>query len=168
MTVVEVAKSYLGRTELPQNSGWSDKLFQKKMEEVGWEKGQAYCSYFCELCYKEANQKDWWKLENLFHGSAVQTFKNFKNAGYQIFDKPFVGGLVIYKKYVKVKADWRGHAAICYEVIDDIYYRTYDANTTPDNQVGDQREGYIIAPKKKKLKKDVNDGLRFIGCIKIP
>jgi hypothetical protein len=168
MSVIDIAKKYIGIEELPQNSGWSDQAFQKKMEEVGWQKTQAYCSYFCELCYKEANQKEWWKLEKLFHGSAVQTLKNFKAAGYQILDKPFVGGLVIYQTYKGGKPDWTGHAAICFEVIDDVWYRTYDANTTPDGKTGDQRNGYIITPKKKKLKKDVTDGLRFIGCIKIP
>lgn len=167
MEVVEIAKKYIGIVEKPSNSGWNDEAFQKKMEEVGWEKGQAYCSYFTEMVFKEADQKSWWKLEKLFHGSSVQTYKNFKAAGYKIYDKPFQGALVIYQRYVNGKPDWRGHSAICTGVIDEQYYRTIDANTVKDNEVGDVREGYVVAPKKKKLKPNALNGLREIAFIKV-
>src|SRR5687767_6577875 len=118
-TVVDVAKKYIGIQELPKNSGWSDEAFQRKMEEVGWQKSQAYCCYLTELCFKEANQKDWWKLEKLFSGSTVQTFDNFKKAGYKISDKPFVGALVIWQTQKNGVPQWSGHAGIVTEVIND-------------------------------------------------
>jgi hypothetical protein len=52
--VIRVASSYVGQTETPNNSGFKDSVFQKKMEEVGWEKTLAWCSYFAELVFKEA------------------------------------------------------------------------------------------------------------------
>lgn len=42
MSVVEIAKSYIGKTEKPSNSGFNDKVFESKMEEVGFQKGQAW------------------------------------------------------------------------------------------------------------------------------
>lgn len=164
MSVVEVAKSYIGKTELPKNSGFSDEAFQKKMEEVGWQKSQAWCSFFTELCFKEANQRDWWKLEKLFSGSAVQTFKNFKSAGYKVSDKPIVGSLVIWQSQKNGVPQWTGHAGICAEVINDTSFKSVEANTIEDNASGDQREGYIVALKKRTVKK-VTNGLQILGFI---
>ena len=166
MSVVDIAKSYIGKTEKPNNSGFSDELFQKRMEEVGWEKGQAWCSFLVELFFKEANQRDWWKLENLFSGSAVQTFKNFKSAGYKISDKPLVGSIVIWQKQVNGKPSWQGHAGVVAEVINDTTFKSIEGNTILDNALGDQREGYIVALKKRTIKK-VQNGLQIIGFIKI-
>lgn len=164
MSVVEIAKKYVGKTEKPGNSGFNDVLFQKRMEETGWQKGQAWCAFFTELCFKEANQKEWWKLEKLFSGSAVQTFKNFKAAGYRISDKPVVGSLVIWQKYVNGKPSWMGHCGVCVEVLDDSTFKSIEGNTIEDNASGDQREGYIVALKKRTIKK-VQNGLQVLGFV---
>jgi len=166
MIVVEIAKKYLGKTEKPSNSGFSDELFQKRMEEVGWQKGQAWCAFLMELVFKEANQRDWWKLEKLFSGSAVQTFNNFKKAGYKISDKPVVGSLVVWQKQVNGKPHWSGHIGLTTEVINDTTFKSIEGNTIQDGASGDQREGYIVAQKKRTIKK-VNNGLQIIGFIVI-
>ena len=168
MSVVEIAKSYIGKTEKPSNSGFSDQAFQKKMEEVGWLKSQAWCSYFAELCFKEANQREWWKLEKLFSGSTITTFDNFQKAGYKISDKPFVGALVIWQtiKDGKPSPKRTGHAGIVADVINDTAFKSIEGNTIEDNASGDQREGYIVALKKRTVKQ-VQNGLQILGFIKI-
>lgn len=166
MSVIEIAKSYIGKTEKPGNSGFNDQLFQKKIEETGWEKSQAWCSYLVELCFKEADQRNWWKLEKLFNGSAVQTFNNFKKEGFKISNKPFPGALVIWQKQINGKPHWSGHAGIVTEVIDDTTFKSIEGNTIPDNSTGDSREGYIVAIKKRKVK-SVTNGLQVLGFIKV-
>lgn len=161
MNVIEIAKSYIGETEKPNNAGFNDQLFQKKMEEVGFIKGQAWCSYFAELCFKEANQKDWWKLEALFNASAVKTFDNFKKAEYKISDKPFVGALVIWQQQKAGKPQWQGHAGIVVEASGDTF-KSVEGNTND----GGGREGYIVALKNRKVQK-VTNGLQTLGFIKI-
>lgn len=162
MSVVDIAKGYIGKTEKPNNSGFNDQAFEKKMEEVGFVKGHAWCSYFAELCFKEANQRDWWKLEKLFSGSTVKTFQNFKGAGYKIKDKPFVGALVIWQTQKNGKPQITGHAGIVSEVIDETNFKSIEGNTND----GGSREGYIVAEKKRKVQK-VNNGLQVLGFIQI-
>ena len=41
--VVEIARKYLGQTEISGNKGFNDKLFEKRMKDVGWLPGLA-CS----------------------------------------------------------------------------------------------------------------------------
>jgi hypothetical protein len=166
MSVVEIAKKYIGKTEKPSNSGFSDELLQKRMEEVGWQKGQAWCSFLMELICKEADQKNWWKLEKLFSGSAVETFKNFKANGNKILDKPVVGSLVVWQKQINGKPHWSGHIGLVSEVINDTTFKSIEGNTIPDNASGDSREGYIVAQKKRTVKK-VTNGLQIIGFIKL-
>lgn len=166
MSVVDIAKSYVGKTELPQNSGFSDKIFEQKMKEVGFVKSHAWCSYFSELAFKEAYQRQWWELEKLFSGSTVQTFNNFKKAKYKISNKPFVGALVIWQTQKKGVPQSTGHAGVVVEVIDDTTFRSVEGNTVEDNASGDERNGYIVAIKKRKVKKVIN-GLQVMGFIHI-
>jgi hypothetical protein len=166
MSVVEIAKQYVGQKELPKNSGFNDALFQKRIEDAGWIKGQAWCAFFSEICFKEAAQKEWWKLEKLFSGSAVETFKNFKAAKYTISDKPFPGALVVWQSQKNGVPQWSGHVGVVSEVINDTTFKSIEGNTIEDNASGDQREGYIVALKKRTVKQ-VKNGLQVLGFIKV-
>lgn len=162
MSVVDIAKSYIGKTEKPNNSGFNEKVFEQKMEDVGFTKGQAWCCYFAELCFKEANKDRWFGLEGLFSASTVETFKNFKKAKYKISKKPVVGSLVIWQTQKNGKPHWTGHAGICVEVIDDTTFKAVEGNTNNDGG----REGFIVALKTRKIKQ-VKNGLQVLGFIKI-
>jgi hypothetical protein len=162
MTVVEIAKSYLGKTEKPNNAGFNDRIFEQKMEDVGFQRGQAWCCYFAELCFKEANQDRWFGIEGLFSASTVQTFQNFKKAKYKISQKPIVGSLVIWQNYKNDKPQWSGHAGIVVEVIDDVTFKSIEGNTNDDGS----REGYEVALKTRKVRQ-VKNGLQVLGFIKI-
>ena len=41
--IVEVAKRYIGQTEKPNNSGFTDALFEQRMKDTGWSKGASRC-----------------------------------------------------------------------------------------------------------------------------
>jgi hypothetical protein len=160
MSLLTVAKQYVGITELPNNSGWKDKDFEAKMRATGWNIGEAYCSYWVELCLKEAYPHQHRIWDKLCSGSAVQTFKNFKKAGYEISTAPVANSIVIWQQYKAGVASWQGHAGICTAAIDNQTFRTYEANTS----AAGSREGNIIAAKLRTTAKKAT-GLNTLGFI---
>ncbi len=162
MTLTEVAKKYIGKTEKPSNSGWYDAEFERRMKEVGWLMGQAWCSYFVELCFKEAYPDKYKKVQNLFDASAVKTFSKFKAGGFTISQVPVENSIVIWQHYSKGVAGWQGHASVCIKAIDAKTFKSIDGNTSGPS--GNQREGFIVAEKTKTIKK-VDNGLNLLGFI---
>jgi hypothetical protein len=160
--IVQVAKKYLGKEEKPSNTGWKDSEFERRMKEVGWLMGQAWCAYFVELSFKEAYPEEYKKLERCFDASAVKTFQKFKEAGYPISQTPVVGSIVVWQTQKSGKPHWTGHAAVCSEVIDDKTFKSIEGNTSASGS----REGYIVAEKLRKIQK-VTNGLQVLGFIKL-
>lgn len=145
MKAHEIARTYIGETELPKNSGFTHQAFASKMIDVGFQKGQAWCSYFGELCCVEAYPNKKAQLSSLFDASATKTLANFIKAGYTKHKIPEPGFIAIFQTYINGVADWTGHLCIVSEyLIGNIpMMRSIDGNT---NDVGG-REGYIVAEK---------------------
>lgn len=162
MTPVEVAKKYIGQTEKPKNSGFTDAEFEKKMYNVGFEKGHAWCAYFQELVFKEAYPEKFEELNKLFSGSTIQTFNNFAKAGYPVSYVPEVGALVIWQMVKEGKPQVTGHAGIVSEVTPE-GFKSIEGNTAQ----GGVREGFIVAEHNRKVLANVKVGLRIMGFIKI-
>lgn len=159
--IVRLAKSYIGKTETPNNSGFTDKKFETKMQEVGWIKTIAWCTFLCELIWTEACCDTVLRalLRKLFSGSATTTYKNFELDGtFKVGKEPRIGAIAIWRHGVS----WQGHAAIVTEVIDKVTFKTVEGNT---NDKGG-REGYIVAPKTRKTNNPfTNTGLNLVGFI---
>lgn len=160
--VIRIANSYIGKTETPNNSGFKDAVFQKKMEQVGWIKSAAWCSYLAELIFKEAAGDDkvmFDMLGRLFSGSATATFKNFDlDKTFATGKIPKLGALVIWRHGV----GWQGHTGTVVEVIDKDTFRSVEGNT---NDVGG-REGYIVAKKTRLANKPFSaKGLNLVGFV---
>lgn len=162
MTPVEIATKYIGKTEKPGNAGFNDADFEKKMKDVGFQPGHAWCSYFAELVFKEAYPLKKKEFDKLFSASAVKTFENFKKAGYAIHDTPQLGALVIWQKQVGGKPSWQGHAGIVVEVTTNQTFKSVEGNT---NDSGG-REGYIVAKKFRRVQ-SVTNGLQVLGFINL-
>lgn len=158
--LVEAARKDLGKKEKPGNSGWYDKLLEKHMKEDGWSHGMAWCAFIVEKWAEEAYPDQEQKLDKLFSGSAVQTFRNFKKAGYTTSKTPVVGAIVIWQKHVKGAPHWSGHAGIVSEVINDKEFKSIEGNT---NSAG-SREGNVVAEKHRKIMK-FETGLNVLGFI---
>lgn len=158
----EVAIKYLGQTEKTGNMGFNDPAFEKKMEAVGFSKGQAWCAYFAELVFKEAYSERLQELDKLFSASAVQTYRNFRDASYPISNVPQPGMLAIWQMQKDGKPHWSGHAGIVVSVNSVNDFESIEGNT---NDHGG-REGYIVARKSRTTKK-VKNGLQVLGFIKI-
>lgn len=155
--LVLVSRKYIGQTEKPGNSGFTDAEFEKRMKACGWAKGQAWCAYFCELVCREAYQGKDEELKLLFSPSAVITYENFKNAG-RVSDTPTPGSLAVWR-YGKT---WQGHIGVVTEILSENFFKTIEGNT---NAIGG-REGYIVAEKTRKLKQPYSaKGLNLIGFI---
>jgi hypothetical protein len=169
-TLSEVALSYVGKTEKPNNSGFKDAEFEKKMKNVGWIKSQAWCAYFAELSViewaNEIGRNDIAKLATkLFSGGSTATFKNFEIYATQnptgivrISKKPVANSIAIYRH----GSGWQGHAAITASVQPDMFVNNIEGNT---NYVGG-REGYIVAKKRRNHNAPYSaKGLNIVGYI---
>ena len=153
-----IARKYIGKTEKPGNSGFNDADFQKKMEAVGWSRAMAWCAFFVELVCCEAQPYST-KLKELFSGSAIKTFENFKKEGKTV-EKPAVGNLIVWRH----GNTWQGHIGIIDEIIDEDTVIAIEGNT---NDLGG-REGYIVAKRTRKLNQKYNPrGLNVEGFIAI-
>jgi hypothetical protein len=163
MTPSEVALKYLGQTEKPKNSGFNDSDFERKMREVGFQSGHAWCSYFCELIFKEAFPDNFKALDKLFSGSTIQTFRNFRDAAYLIGEVPRLDHLVIWQSMKEGKPQPTGHAGIVVSVKSTWEFESVEGNTSG----GGSREGWIVARHPRKVLATVADGLKILGFIQI-
>lgn len=161
MTPSENALSYLGQTEIHGNAGFTDPKFEAEMKEEGWQKGWAWCSVFAKVVFKNCYPENP-ELDKLFSASAVQTYKNFRDAAYIQAEIPEKDMLVIWQQQKEGKPQWQGHAGIVVNVIDKNTFESVEGNTND----GGGREGYIVAKKLRKVQK-VQNGLQVLGFIRI-
>jgi hypothetical protein len=159
----EVAAKYIGQTEKPGNSGFNDAEFEKRMRAAGFQTGQAWCAYFCELVFKETYPTKFAELDKLFSGSTIQTFRNFRDAAYLIGNVPQVDALVIWQSYKAGKPQATGHAGIVSKMVSTWEFESIEGNTSDAKS----REGYIVARHQRKVLADVKDGLKVLGFITI-
>lgn len=171
--IVELCYKYEFEKELKGNSGFKDDIFQQKLEAVGWNTGQAWCSYFTELVWKEAyghfDSTVINILDKLFSANAVKTFENFKNS--KSFKTKTTqelerGDLVVWAHYKNgnpnKKSIWTlGHIGIVTKVA-QLFFLSMEGNT--NSQGG--REGIEVAEKKREYDFYKENGLRLIGFIK--
>lgn len=161
MTPSQVAAQYLGKTEKPGNSGFTDADFEQRMSDVGFKKSHAWCAYFTELVFKEAYPAKFAELDKLFSASAVQTFRNFQKHGYIIKPIPVIDSLVIWQSYKKGVPQVTGHAGIVSKAIDSWQFESIEGNTSSKGV----REGYIVGPQKRKVLAEVTNGLKVMGFV---
>jgi hypothetical protein len=164
--IVDIAKKYLNQRELKNNSGFVDADLQKKMEAVGWSKGQAWCAYFGELIWKEAYKDDADTvalLDKLFSGSATATYKNFELHevnGKRVFRcdmKPEPGALAIYRYGMS----WQGHLGV---VVSSVGNYTNNVEGNSNGEGG--REGIESVMKNRPIKAHFKkNGLNLIGFV---
>lgn len=158
--IAQVAASYVGQQEIPGNKGFKNTVFQKKMQDCGWQIGQSWCAFFSELVWKEAFGKPHHAtLDRLFSPSAVSTYSNFKGStSFKCGTTPKVGALVVWR----LGNGWQGHIGIVESVVDKDTFQTIEGNT---NSAGG-REGIEVARKVRNLKQAFKaKGLNIIGFV---
>lgn len=156
--ITNIASGYLGYREIGQNEAFEHPVFQKLLYERGWRPGMAWCSFFCELVYYEVYGKE---IDPLFSSSAVQTFYNFRNAGWEISPIPIRGGLAVWQLYRNGVKQWQGHIAVIEHSEGDVL-TTIDGNSNNNGS----RNGIMVARVKRVINLEEDNGLRILGFIK--
>jgi hypothetical protein len=158
--IKQTALKYVGKTEKPNNSGFNDAEFEKRMADTGWIKGASWCAYFTELIWTESYKDSPLlpEIKKLFSGSATATYKNFDLAKWQVSKVPKVGALAVWR----LGNGWQGHIGIVVDVINDKSFKSVEGNT---NDKGG-REGYIVAIKNRVTNAIYQPkGLNLIGFV---
>jgi len=158
VVLTNIASGYVGYREIGENEAFEHPVFQKLLYDRGWRPGLAWCSFFCELVYYEVYDKE---VDPLFSASAVQTFYNFKKAGWDVTDNPVRGGLAVWQLYKNGKKQWQGHIAVIESSLRDTI-TTIDGNS---NNIG-SRLGFMVARVTRVINREQNNGLRLLGFIK--
>lgn len=116
--VVARASRYIGQLELTKGSyeqGFQNKVFHKRMQAVGWQKGFDWCAIFVKLIFFESYKGEKLDvLKQLMTASTQGTFKNFKDnekkySWYYLSKKPKRGAIAVYQS---VRKPAFGHFAI--------------------------------------------------------
>lgn len=163
--VISAARSLIGQREEPNNSGFKDKNVEKRMKEVGWNKGQAWCSYAAELAWKEGFGKShplYIELDKRFSGSARQTLANFKMSdNFKTGTEPKPGALCVWK----LGNSWQGHIGIVSEVLPGGKFKCIEGNTNASGG----REGIEWAEKTRQTGLPfTKTGLNIEGFVYLP
>lgn len=162
MTQIEVAKKYVGMKESSGNKFEENSILGQVLHKAGQKDGEAWCAYFAEAVFCEAYPDKNPVLRKLFSASAVQTYKNFVEAGFRHGTIPAAGDLVIWQKYKDGKETWQGHAGIVTMVNSDGSFYSVEGNTNS----GGSREGDSVQEKlRKQIKTD--NGLNVLGFVTI-
>ncbi len=156
------AQKYLGKREKPNNAGFVDAEFEKRMAAVGFIKGQSWCAYFSELVWSEAyfeyDPQRGHELSKIFSASATSTYKNFDiNPGWEVSKVPVVGALAVWRHGL----GWQGHIGIVFK-LGDKNFQSIEGNTNSEGG----REGIEVALKTRALDYKIGDNkLNLIGFV---
>jgi hypothetical protein len=162
MKQIEVAKKYIGDKEKAGNVFDVSTPLGQALKAAGHNNGEAWCCYFMEAVFCEANPDQNAELRKLFSASTIKTYENFRAEKYDVHDHPVVGDLVIWQRYKDGVKQWQGHAGLVINVHSDGSFSTIEGNT---NSKG-SREGDSVQYKIRRLTR-MKTGLNVLGFITI-
>jgi len=160
--IVSIAQAFVNQTELPGNSGFTDKEFERRMVDVGWVRGQAWCAYFAELVWKKAYEGNDFvtkMLDKCFSGSATETYRRFDTAvGFETSQTPVPGALVVWR----LGNGWMGHAGIVEKILPSGSFTCIEGNSNNNGS----REGVKVVIKTRRLNRQYQpSGLNLVGFV---
>ncbi len=112
--VARLSLLFKGIEEVGNDAGFSNKVFEQMMRDVGWKDGEAWCSYFAKVVYLYSLPKLADDINNWFSGSSQATFENVKNGKSQEFElitsgRPKKGDVVVWQR---INSPSKGHVGI--------------------------------------------------------
>lgn len=159
--ILTEANKYVGIKEVGDNAGFSDADFEKKMKNIGWVKGTAYCAAFVRfvlLNIAKGNAQKFFKTNATQHSAT--TFSLFKKAAekkseyVEIISKPEPGCIILYN----------GHTEICESDIDGSTVNVISANS----KFSDGSQGVVRRTRTPKEGiKNGNKTEEFLGFVRI-
>lgn len=159
--IVEIAKSYIGQTELPANSGFTDPAFQTLMEGIGWLKSESWCAFFAKMvwmqAFREIDPVGAALVLKYANGSSLQTYFNFQKCPeFHVQYHPTPGGLIIFRE---------GSGSSGHEGIDTAVRATDFDFISGNTSVAGSREGTTVLEKAHGLNLPYSTGLNYLGCV---
>lgn len=167
MSLNDIAKQYIGITEKPNNGGFSDADFERRMKKDGeWQQGWAWCACFVQLCVAEYKGEYFSRFDNYFTPSVLTTFRNLQQAGFYVSKVPQAGMLVFWQHFHNGKPTAQGHVGIVDYVHDNGAFSSIEGNTNARGA----REGDAVAVKVRECDFAIpkyGNGLRLLGFIRV-
>ena len=161
--IVKEALFYVGQREEHGNSGFINGSFEIEMKEEGWQEGWAWCCLFAKVVFKNVYPERAAELNKLFSPSCVKTYQNARDGGYLINELPNVGNLVLWQSVKEGKPQATGHAGIVIKLKSTWEFESVEGNGSEKGS----REGTTVVIQQRKVLKDVWNGLKVIGFVKI-
>lgn len=166
-TLNAIASKYIGIREKPNNSGFTDANFEKRMRTDGeWQHGWAWCMCFVQLCVSEWLGDKFAKWDAAFTPSVMRTFNLLMRAGLFVHKTPLPGDIAIWVSFKNGKETPFGHTGIV-DSVSEGKFKCIEGNT---NGAG-AREGDRVAVKDRTLNfapPKHGNGLRLLGFMRLP
>lgn len=140
--IISIAASCVVQEEVPQNQGFKDPSFAKRMQATGWEKGDEWCAYFTKMVWEEAYARasQLAVVRKLASGGSLETYRNFASDTSGTFKVsktvPVLGAIAIFQKGTTNK----GHAGIV-SLIDATGFKSIEENSNNTEST----DGYEVA-----------------------
>ena len=108
-----LAAQFLDIAEIGNNQDFSNQVFKKMLQDVGWQGGEAWCMYFAKSIYLQAFPKKSAQINKVLTGSTQQSWANAL-ANPDLFKvitsgSPRKGDIIIWQS---INNNTQGHAGI--------------------------------------------------------
>lgn len=163
--IAEYATKWVGTTEVGNNNGWANDMFQAMMREVGWSNNEQWCMYFAKMVHYNTFPKDRANINRVLNGRTQESFNNAMNdttGTYKVvYEKPQVGDIQIFQRR---NSPSTGHAGVVVKVNNDNTVDTVEGNTS-DRSIS---SGELVAKKKRTaiVGNSIGDNLIVRGFIR--
>lgn len=160
------AIDYIDTQEIGNNQGWSDKVFEQMMKDVGWRTGESWCMYFVKAVMLGAYPGKADKIKKILTPSTQQSWKNAiaDDSVFKVIDSgsPKPGDIIIWQS---TKNGSLGHTGIVWKKSGDKWI-TVEGNSSFD---GD-RDGQGVVKGLRTLKVgaiEPNSSLKVLGFLRL-
>ena len=164
------AKTFVGVKEVGgNNKGEFVQVFQKAVDNVAG--SDPWCAAFVSYCLKSTERifKESFNEPSIDFDSGLKLSESvcnfwFNNPVSFRIDKPEVGSLILWRRWVDGKASWQGHIGIVVNIVSDDVVQTIEGNTSSDNS--NERDGDGVFLKNRHIKRNYGS-LRPLGFLKV-
>jgi hypothetical protein len=158
---VQIAESFNGIEEIPNNKGFKNKKFEQAMRNTGWKTGNAWCAFVLRLIYNLS------EVTTSITGWSPTSY-NKKNVVYtdgKFLKKPMKADAVSYTylKFKKDKSRYKGigHTGLLMSMRTDSFIAAEGNTSDSSNEI--VREGDVFTSKKIRPLNNNTHITRWIG-----
>ena len=160
---LNAAIDFINVEEIGNNQGWTNKVFQEMMKEVGWKTGESWCMYFVKAVFINAYPKKQNAIEKALSPSTQTSWKNAADSSnvFKRVDSPKPGDIVIWQS---TKNASLGHTGIVWKKEMGDTWTTIEGNSSLDGA----REGQGVVKGKRILVPGTVQGtLKVLGFLRL-